>query len=676
MTPDPYRYFRIEARELLEQCAQSVLEFEKGGSSVPLVQRLLRLTHTLKGAARVVKQAEIADRAHAIEDTLAPFRDAAAQISGDQIGTIRDHLDEIGRRLLTLAPAGPAAPVAAVAKPFPDETAPTLRADLIEMDAVLDGVAETHALLTGLRNAASGLEQVLRLADVLLTQLAPGRRHNGTPERLFTIAGELHRKAGTAERAFGSIADQMDRELHQLRDAAERLRLVPAGSLFTMLERTALDTVRALGKSVNLEAKGGSMRLDSHVLGTVQRALIQLVRNAAAHGIESPAERTRAGKPAIGHIGIGVSRRGRRIVFECRDDGGGLDLDAIRRAASRHGTLAAVHADDDALIRLLLKGGITTADSVTEMSGRGIGLDVVRAAIERLGGEIFIKTERGRGTSFELVVPPSLAALEALMVATDGGGAIAVPLDAVRSTTRIAAHEILPAAPGVAVLHEHQAIPFIPLVVVLGGACPPPRRHWSVVVVAGADGLAAIGVDRLVGTANLVVRPLPTEMSASPAIAGVSLDAEGNPQLVLDPDGIVTAARRGAPADTVPAAVRRPVLVIDDSLTTRMLEQSILESAGYEVDVALSAEEALEAAHRKRYALFLVDVEMPGMDGFDFVQRVRADPALREIPAILVTSRSAPEDIARGRAVGAQGHIVKSEFDQAELLALIKPLME
>jgi two-component system chemotaxis sensor kinase CheA len=165
-------------------------------------------------------------------------------------------------------------------------------------------------------------------------------------------------------------------------------------------------------------------------------------------------------------------------------------------------------------------------------------------------------------------------------------------------------------------------------------------------------------------------------MSASPAIAGVSLDAEGNPQLVLDPDGIVTAARRGAPADTASAAVRRPVLVIDDSLTTRMLEQSILESAGYEVDVALSAEEALEAAHRKRYALFLVDVEMPGMDGFDFVQRVRADPALRDIPAILVTSRSAPEDIARGRAVGAQGHIVKSEFDQAELLALIKPLME
>ncbi|MGB8843240.1 MAG: response regulator [Aliidongia sp.] len=675
MTPDPYKYFRIEARELLDQCAQCVIEFEKNGSSIPLVQRLLRLTHTLKGAARVVKQAEIADRAHAIEDTLTPFRDAAARIPRDGISTIHDHLDEIGRRLLTL---GPAAPVTAVTGPPPDESPRTIRADVVEMDAVLDGLAETHALLTGLRKATGGLAEVLRLGDVLATQLAPGRHHNETPKSLFAIADELHRKVGTVERAFGSIADQMDRELHQLRDAAERLRLVPAGSLFTMLERTALDTVRALGKSVNLDTKGGEMRLDSHVLGTIQSALVQLVRNAAAHGIESPDERRRAGKPMIGRIAISVSRRGRRIVFECRDDGGGLDLDAIRRAASRHGALAlaAHHADDDALIQLLLRGGITTSESVTELSGRGIGLDIVREGIARLGGEIFVKTERGRGTSFELVVPPSLAALEALIVATDGADAIAVPLDAVRGTTRIAAHEILPAAPGVAVLHEHQAIPFMALSGILGGGCPPSRRHWSVVVVAGADGLAAIGVDHLVSTANLVVRPLPNEMPTSPTIAGVTLDAEGNPQLVLDPDGLVTAARRGALAEAVPKPASRPVLVIDDSVTTRMLEQSILESAGYEVDVASSAEEALEAARGKRYALFLVDVEMPGMDGFDFVQQIRSDPALHDIPAILVTSRSAPEDIERGHAVGAQGYIVKSAFDQAVLLALIRPLME
>jgi len=174
------------------------------------------------------------------------------------------------------------------------------------------------------------------------------------------------------------------------------------------------------------------------------------------------------------------------------------------------------------------------------------------------------------------------------------------------------------------------------------------------------------------------VRPLPDGMSASPIVAGASLDAEGNPQLVLDPDGLVAAALRAPTREEAgkrdAAPQRLPVLVVDDSLTTRMLEQSILESAGYEVDVALSGEEALACVTGKSYALLLVDVEMPGMDGFTFIERIRAEPALRHIPAILVTSRAAPEDRRRGREVGAQGYIVKGAFDQAELLTMIRSL--
>jgi two-component system chemotaxis sensor kinase CheA len=157
-------------------------------------------------------------------------------------------------------------------------------------------------------------------------------------------------------------------------------------------------------------------------------------------------------------------------------------------------------------------------------------------------------------------------------------------------------------------------------------------------------------------------------------IAGVSLDADGNPQLVLDPDGLVGEALRRLGPDLEPESSSRPILVIDDSLTTRMLERSILEAAGYEVDLAISGEEALERARRKRYALFLVDVEMPGMDGFTFIELIRADPALHDIPAILVTSRAGPEDIQRGRDVRAQGYVIKSEFDQAELIAKIRSL--
>jgi two-component system chemotaxis sensor kinase CheA len=326
---------------------------------------------------------------------------------------------------------------------------------------------------------------------------------------------------------------------------------------------------------------------------------------------------------------------------------------------------------------MLLRGGISTSRTVTDVSGRGVGLDIVREAVERLGGEVLFRTDLGQGTTFELVIPPSLASMDALMVeAGNSGGAIAIPLDAVRSTLRISAADICRTAPGATVLHEHKAIAFIPLSTALDGGRWSADRTWTTIVVAGAEGLAAIGVDSLLGTARIVVRPLPEGLAASPIVAGARLDAESNPQLVLDPNALVAAAQRSGATEPDSPPQRRPVLVIDDSLTTRMLEQSILESAGYDVDVAMSGEEGLDTVRKKHYALILVDVEMPGMDGFTFIERIRSDPTLRDIPAILVTSRAAPEDRQRGRDVGAQGYIVKSEFDQAELLAMIRPLME
>jgi two-component system chemotaxis sensor kinase CheA len=194
--------------------------------------------------------------------------------------------------------------------------------------------------------------------------------------------------------------------------------------------------------------------------------------------------------------------------------------------------------------------------------------------------------------------------------------------------------------------------------------------------VEAPGGRVVVGADRLVGTAEIVVHPLPAFVQLDPTVAGAALDGEGNPRLVLDPAGLVAAARARVEREEQPAAPRSPILVIDDSLTTRMLEQSILESAGYEVDVAVSAEEALDKARARRFGLFLVDVEMPGMDGFEFVRVTRAEPGLSSTPAILVTSRGAPEDRARGLGAGASAYIVKSEFDQGRLLATIEELLQ
>lgn len=630
MEPDPYRYFRLEARELLDQFAAAANALQGRGQGGPAIARALRLAHTLKGAARVVKEAEIAERAHAIEEVLAPYRDEGAAIPRERVSALLGHLDEIAARVAALAPDEAAGSAAG------ETAARTVRAEIAEMDALLDRVAQAQAQLNRLRGTAAAVDP-----------------------------------------AIGVGIDRVERELRQLGAAAEQLRLIPAQALFAPLQRTALDAAHALGKEVAFYGTGGGIRLDADVLAAVQPALVQIVRNAVAHGIEHGAERRAAGKPGTGRIDFGVARRGGRIVFACRDDGAGMDLDAVRRIAVRRGLVSAAATELGAadLVGLMLRGGISTAEAVTELSGRGVGLDLVRATVERLGGAVDVQTRPGAGTAFELAVPLSLAAVEALAVEADGVAA-AIPLDAVRGAVRISAADIVPALGGAMVPFASETIPFLPLARALGGPARSPGS-WSCAVVAGAGGIVALGVDRLLGTATAVMRPLPELVPPSAIVAGVALDADGTPRLVLNADGLVAAALRAEPHSPDPGStpVRDPVLVVDDSLTTRMLEQGILEAAGYEVELAISAEDALQAARRRRYSLFLVDVEMPGMDGFAFVERTRADPELRGVPAVLVTSRAAPEDRRRGLAAGAAGYIDKGAFNQAELLALIGPLV-
>ena len=696
MADDPYKYFRVEARELMQQLGKGTLDLERGEKAVERVPHLLRLAHTLKGAARVVKQPEIADLAHAVEDALEPYRAQAGPAPRPVVEAVLALVDQIRARVVALdEPAASAAPraapsetrgeVAALAVPPPELPQRTLRADLNEVDDLLQGVAEAHGQLGALRRSVGTIERARRLAEVLIEQLgAPhqARTANGAgasgADKARSLAEDLRGLVSTIEQSLGRGVEQVDRELRQVRQTAQRLRLLAAGTMFDVLERVARDAAQSLGRRIAFEARNGDLRLDADVLGTVQSALVQMVRNAVAHGIEPEAERVAAAKPAAGTIRLEIERRGPRVAFRCHDDGRGIDLQAVRRAAAARGLAGdpSVALSEDELVRLLLKGGISTSRTVTAVAGRGIGLDVVREVAERLEGHVGVSTALGRGTTFELVVPVSLSSLEALVVEIDDRTA-AIPMDAIRQILRLGPQEIARTADGESIVFEGTVIPFTPLSGPLraGPAAPVDGRVWSAVIVEAGGRRAALGVTRLCGIETIVVQPLPPSAVADPVVAGASLDAEGNPQLVLHPEALVAAAARLEGRERPAARRRPPVLVVDDSLTTRMLEQSILELAGYEVDLATSGEEALEKAALRRYALFLVDVEMPGMDGFTFVATTQKDPVLRDIPAVLVTSRNAPEDRQRGKTVGAKAYMVKSEFDQIELLDRIGKLV-
>ena len=681
---DPFRYFRVEAAEILEELGKGILALERGARPADLVPNLLRLAHTLKGAARVVKHVTLAELAHAIEDVLVPLREQSSPLERDRVAAALALLDGMAAQVATLdrppGEEGPRLAPAAIGAPTlqrPPE-APAARADVAEMDALLERLSEAQVSLDGLRAVSEPLVRARRLAERAVAEVEAGEALLPGPTR--ASLDELRAVLRELERTFEGALDRASRELGLAREGAAQLQLMKASTVFASLERAARDVAHATGKRVTFTARGGEVRLDAYVLGVLHAALLQLVRNAVAHGVETERERVAAGKPPAGALELVVSRQGRRALFVCRDDGRGVDLEGVRRVVRERGLGAAeAHRLDQAeLLSLLMVGGITTSRVVTQLAGRGVGLDVVREAVQRLGGQVQVRTEASRGTTFEIAVPVSVASLEALVVEA-GGLRAALPVDAVRGALRVHERDVTETATGAAIVHENETIPFVPLASLLGRPVAPRERSaggWPAVVLGAGGSSVALAVDRLLGTETLVLRALSPLAAVDPIVSAASLDAAGDPQLVLDPEALVRGARQAVRSERVsPLRARLPLLVIDDSLTTRMLEQSILESAGYAVDVASSAEEGLEKATIRRYGLYLVDVEMPGMDGFTFVERTRADPRFRDTPAILVTSRGSPEDRRRGAAAGAGAYIVKGDFDQTELLRTIRRLL-
>ncbi len=476
MAPDPYKYFRTEAREIVDQLGKEILELEKGPHAPERVAKLLRLAHTLKGAARVVKQAPIANLAHAMEDTLAPLRIDGASASRELVEKLLACVDAMNAQIAALdaPPEAPRTETRSHPGPAPAEPLRTLRAEVEEVDALLDGLAEVGAELSGARRQTGGFQAVRQRLDLL---------GEGASARGRAAADDVRTALRSLERDLLVGLERTDRELRQARAIAERLRLVPAAVLFHALERAARDAAADLGKTIVFEARGGEVRLDADVLAAVQGALAHAVRNAVAHGLEAPAERRAAARGAEGRLAVAVARRGGRAAVVCRDDGRGIDFAAVSRAAERAGKLANPRAaSTDDLVRLLLTGGVSTSATVTEVAGRGVGLDAVREPAARLGGDESLRTEAGHGTTLEMSVPLSLSALDALLVET-GGQIAAIPLDTVRATLRLVPRDLTRTADGESILWNGSTVPFAPLARMLRAETRAEARAWSAMIV-------------------------------------------------------------------------------------------------------------------------------------------------------------------------------------------------
>ncbi|HSP78578.1 MAG TPA: response regulator, partial [Myxococcaceae bacterium] len=459
-------------------------------------------------------------------------------------------------------------------------------------------------------------------------------------------------------------------------EEVRRARTLPFAEACAGLERIARDAARGAGKQVRLEVRGGTQELDRSLLQGLREPLVHLVRNAVAHGVESPEERRAAGKPEEGRVTLSARLRGGRVEVVVEDDGRGLSLDIIREQARARGLEV---ADDAAAARLIFLPGLSTVEAVTAVSGRGVGLDVVRTQVEALRGSVDVPFQPGQGTRFTLDVPLTLSTLRVLLVAA-GGQTFAVAGESVARLLRLEPEDVRVVEGRQTWAAPEALVPLATLAEVLGLPADAPRPRPSAMVLRGGEARAVLVVDEVVAEQEVLVRGLGSRIRRARHLSGAAVLPDGRLALLLNAASLARAAEgRATPSGLFPSPAeeraRRRVLLVDDSMTTRALEQSILEAAGFEVLACVDGLEAWERLQAEGADVIVSDVEMPRMDGFALTEAVRGSPRFGKLPVVLVTARERPEDKARGLEAGATAYLVKSAFDQTHLLETLRQLL-
>ncbi len=498
----------------------------------------------------------------------------------------------------------------------------------------------------------------------------------------------------TLQRSLETTEDELVAQARLTRDLQDdllRTRMVEFEGLSDRLYRVVRLTAKETAKQVRLDIVGGSIEVDRGVLDRMTGAFEHLLRNCVAHGIEPPEVRTAAGKDPVGTIVVALSQEGNEVGVEFRDDGAGLDMERIRAKAQAMGLIDPNTPHEDAeLANLIFTAGFTTVDKVTELAGRGVGMDVVRSEVIAMGGRIETATAAGQGTSFKLILPLTTAVTQVVMLRC-GDNVVAVPSTLVEIVRRAKPQEVDASYASGAYEFGERSLPFFWLGALLQmGAHPADSgaRNRTVVVIRSAQQRIAVHVDEVLGNQEVVVKNLGPQLSRLPGLAGMTLLASGVVALIYNPVALATlygdearaatqAASRsaGAAGPASPAASQAPaaaplVLVVDDSLSVRRVTQRLLVREGYLVTLAKDGLDALERLAEEVPEVVLSDIEMPRMDGFDLVRNLRADARWRALPVIMITSRIAQKHRDHAAELGVD-HYLGKPYSEEDLLALI-----
>ncbi len=721
--------FVDEARDRIERLATLAPRLPADEDSRAEVKREL---HTIKGAARMLQLGQIAELCHASEELVGA---APAEVAGI-LTRVVDHLSAMvdsvagGERpepdaellaLVTAARAGeeaespageespedegsapeadasgpdkeaagdkmvtvgvskvsegaepeePSRPVAEASAPAGESAgrlpgAGDVRVDAAALDSVADSATQVRILALATRTSIQRLYDLAKLSE-------DGLREEQPRQILAVLGAMLRRLAVDVESSQRRLVRSAEDGLDQLLT----LQLQPLRAYLLHLARYARELARSLGREVEVKIEGEETRLDRRIARELEESLLHLVRNAVDHGIEPRSVREGRGKPAVGHVRLAAEAEGGRVRLTISDDGAGIEPEEVAKQAIRAGLVEAATAASlsrDEIFRLLFTPGFSTRRTVSEISGRGVGLDIVASAVNRVGGEVFLAAEPGQGTTVIVQVPVARRGEEVLLVRV-GKTRLALPSAAIREVVRIETKEVRERDGRSFVTLDDRLVPFVPLSR-LFGQVPAESQLLLRGRVSGQP--LAVAVDEVEGEEEVLVRPMTRAVAVEQALDGMALLASGDPIGVLSPAVIAKHEflRTARPVATTEAqAARVKVLLVDDSLVTREMERRLLEDAGFEVRAAADADEGLNYLGEGEYDCLVTDIEMPGMDGYEFTRHLRGIQQFAQLPIIVVSTRDRPEDRLEGLQAGADAYLTKQGLDAGELVDLVRRL--
>lgn len=702
-------------RALLDELARSA-----AGNRSHLFEELLRRAHTLKGAARSVGLEPTELLAHRMEDKIVELHRSGAPLESTMHGGFRAALDAAEDILAAAIGSATLPDISAALRAMGEGTAAAPADGEGRERNVPERAAESATDFVRVR--AGSLDELIRASSELLMSVKASsdgeriREHasrleaadqewarlrkraetflkaKGDPgtaavtECFHYITAELNglrREAHSAVDQIHATARRLQLQAHTLSRDALQIRMTPAETVFGGFGAMVRDLAQREGKHVEFSAEGLEVEADRLVLQALKDPVMHLLRNAVSHGVEPEAARLSRGKPAAGVIRLRIAVRGDRLRIDVEDDGQGLDRQAIAGEARRRGIRGALETDEEnwRLEELIFQPGFSTAGAVTGISGRGMGLSAAREAVRKLHGEIRFRQPEGSGLIASLSAPLSIASQHVLLVSA-GTQKFGLATAHIERLHRVPVTELRMFQGRKSVVLEEEPVPVAHLTSLLELGDGVAADSWLDIALLAVEGRRiALVVDAFVDQRDSIIRESGLPSSHAGMTAGAIPLEDGTVAAMLDATALWEKAKSAGAAAAVPAAERAvatkraKILVVDDSITSRSLERTILEANGYQVELAVDGLEALERLQTDIPDLVITDVAMPRLTGFQLLERIKNDDALKNIPVILITSLESREDQERGLSLGADAYIVKRKFDQRELLSVIRQIL-